>query len=500
MISKWELAKINSFAFGLEIVSAAAMTFIVPSLLSSELPEEVVGFFLAMGPFSAMIFAPRIGAMSDDYDRPGYGKRTPFILYISAMILLGLLLIPYSTLLSKCFPDQYSGLIHLIFLFIGIVIMDGGVNAAFTPFEALLDDMYHEQAGGSQRAFGMKSFMVSFGGSFAYLLCSLDLNSFALSEILGGADRLLFLILFFGFSLAIYISLGEVHRSNHSPNEGVQNWCHISPIYLPQYIFKLPSFFFKIPALIRAIISSFFELISLLFMMPSVFTRLWVAHFCSWMGLMCVILYYTEFFGEIMYQGDPNAEKGSIDRQNYEEGLRMGSLGLFTQNIIAMFSSFYIDALILKFGKRNVFLLSTGLFAISTGIIFVSRNVVLVILATGTTGLLLTTIQVLPYSLISQYQKDATAYQDDDGSSDWSRGLCEVYALLDSAYYLSQLVSISFVQTLLQFTKSPVSYTASSAIFGCLGIIAATQVVYDRNDFLNLLSGVVKVKRSRVGI
>jgi len=46
----------------------------------------------------------------------------------------------------------------------------------------------------------------------------LDLNSFALSEILGGADRLLFLILFFLFSLAIYISLGEVHRSNHSVN------------------------------------------------------------------------------------------------------------------------------------------------------------------------------------------------------------------------------------------------------------------------------------------
>jgi len=42
----------------------------------------------------------------------------------------------------------------------------------------------------------------------------------------------------------------------------------------------------------------------------------------------------------------------------------MGSLGLFTQNIIAMFSSFYIDALILKFGKRNVFLLSTVSFTI----------------------------------------------------------------------------------------------------------------------------------------
>ena len=60
--------------------------------------------------------------------------------------------------------------------------------------------------------------------------------------------------------------------------------------------------------------------------------------------------------------------------------------------------------------------------------------------------------------------------------TEWSHGLCEAYALLDSAYYLSQLVSIFFVQTLLQFTKSPVSYTASSAIFGCLGIFAATQV------------------------
>ena len=53
----------------------------------------------------------------------------------------------------------------------------------------------------------------------------------------------------------------------------------------------------------------------------------------------------------------------------------MGSLGLFTQNIIAMFSSFYIDALILKFGKRNVFLLSTvSSFTLRVGVQHVSRK------------------------------------------------------------------------------------------------------------------------------
>ena len=80
----------------------------------------------------------------------------------------------------------------------------------------------------------------------------------------------------------------------------------------------------------------------------------------------------------------------------------------------------------------------------------------------------------LKQSLISQYQKDVSTYTEP--TTEWSHGLCEAYALLDSAYYLSQLVSIFFVQTLLQFTKSPMSYTASSAIFGCLGIFAATQV------------------------
>ena len=50
----------------------------------------------------------------------------------------------------------------------------------------------------------------------AYLLCSIDLSQFKMSDFLGGADRFLFLLLFTVFALSIIISLGEVNRARLS--------------------------------------------------------------------------------------------------------------------------------------------------------------------------------------------------------------------------------------------------------------------------------------------
>ena len=134
-----------------------------------------------------------------------------------------------SNWIAQILPERYSGLLELGLLFTGIIIIDGGVNSAYTPFEALLDDMY-EDHGGVQRAFGIKTLMVSMGGSLgqsllhyilktfnltslAYLLCSIDLNKLNLSHSLGGADRLLFLILFFFMISTITISIREIKKS-----------------------------------------------------------------------------------------------------------------------------------------------------------------------------------------------------------------------------------------------------------------------------------------------
>ena len=71
-----------------------------------------------------------------------------------------------------------------------------------------------------------------------------------------------------------------------------------------------------------------------------------------------------------------------------------------------------------------------------------------------------------------------------DETDKFSQGLCEAYALLDSAYFLSHLVPIFIVSLLIELTHSPLSYAACSAVFGGLGVLAATQVNFLLSFFL----------------
>ena len=85
------------YPLGLEFVSGASMTFVVPSLMSSGLGGNVVGMVVASGPMLAMVMGPKVGALSDSFSHsnPTQGKRTPFIFGLTALILLSLLVIPY---------------------------------------------------------------------------------------------------------------------------------------------------------------------------------------------------------------------------------------------------------------------------------------------------------------------------------------------------------------------------------------------------------------------
>ncbi|KAJ8381770.1 hypothetical protein SKAU_G00025480 [Synaphobranchus kaupii] len=275
--------------------------------------------------------------------------------------------------------------------------------------------------------------------------------------------------------------------------------------------------------------------------MPRVMRQLCVAQLCSWMAVMSFMLFYTDFVGEGLYEGVPSAAPGMPSRQRYDEGIRMGSLGLFLQCATSTLFSLGMSRLVRLFGSRRVYLGSMLSFTASTLVICLSKSVVLVTVMSALTGFAYATLQTLPYTLTCHYHKEKEIYmpknktknthmngiaiaresvclaaEDEEGGLNYKRGSANGhayhqaaphgqngsaqghgppepgdhgkrgvgldFAILDSTFLLSQVFPTLFMGMIVQLTESVTAYIASSAIFGAIAIYLAQHIVFDQRD------------------
>ena len=65
---------------------------------------------------------------------------------------------------------------------------------------------------------------------------------------------------------------------------------------------------------------------------PLVMRKLFVANLLSWMGIFALFYFATDFFATVVY--GVKADNSSADASLYEEGVRMGSVGLMLHSIV----------------------------------------------------------------------------------------------------------------------------------------------------------------------
>ena len=70
--------------------------------------------------------------------------------------------------------------------------------------------------------------------------------------------------------------------------------------------------------------------------------------FC-WMAHVCYSLYFTDFVGEAVFNGDPKALEGTQTQILYEEGVRFGCWGMAMYSLSCACYSFVIEKLIQRF-------------------------------------------------------------------------------------------------------------------------------------------------------
>ncbi|XP_069801510.1 solute carrier family 45 member 3 [Dendropsophus ebraccatus] len=531
-----QLLLVNSLTCGLEVCLAAGITFVPPLLLEAGVEEKFMTMVLGIGPILGLLVVNLIGSASDQWNSR-FGRRRPFIWLLCFGVVLSLIIIPYAKHLATL-AGHHSASLEVMLLIFGIGLLDSCGQVCFTPVEALLSDLFPEGEA-CRKAFSVYALTVGVGACVGYFLPSVDWSDSWLAHRLGGQEQCLFILLLIIFSGCIFATffVSEEVKSNAGHSDlclepASKGWTCLRTCQL----WSVPHRVWRMALALGSICTLMSRFRMFFFRIPVTLWRLFVAQLCSWMGLMTFILFYTDFIGEGLYHGSPTAKPGTEERLRYDEGVRMGSLGLFLQSVTSVVFSFSMDYLVKIFGSRFVYLFAVSCLPIAAIITCVSHNITLVTASAAMTGITFSVLQILPYTLTSLYHHNRQVFlpkfkdlaeeevkekepkpgfvkeaSNNNGVPLFSshspslcigpscdspvmiveppsthNGICLDMAILDSACLLSQVIPSLVMGFIVHMTQTVTAYVASAAAFGVIAIYYSNKIVFDKNEMVKV--------------
>ncbi|XP_045715134.1 proton-associated sugar transporter A isoform X2 [Phyllostomus hastatus] len=212
--------------------------------------------------------------------------------------------------------------------------------------------------------------------------------------------------------------------------------------------------------------------------MPKALRNLCVNHFLGWLSFEGMLLFYTDFMGEVVFQGDPRAPRASEAYQKYSSGVTAGCWGMCIYAFSAAFYSAILEKLEEYLSIRTLYFVAYLAFGLGTGLATLSRNLYVVLSLCVTYGILFSTLCTLPYSLLCDYYHSKEfAGSSADGTR---RGMGVDISLLSCQYFLAQILVSLVLGPLTSAVGSAngVMYFSSLVSFlGCL--YSSLCVVYE---------------------
>ncbi|XP_015904869.1 solute carrier family 45 member 3 [Parasteatoda tepidariorum] len=499
-VSLLKLIGSNILAFGLELCSSAGFTYISPILLKNGFSDKSLAFIMGIGPFISLILVPIIGRWSDRCQNR-FGRRRPFMFVLGILTVISLLIIPYSSEIFSC-----NSIISPCYgLATGVILFDFSSQALMNPCKALIPDIFHSRSD-QNSGFTVYSCMLSLGGCVGYFITSLNWTTTFLGIYFGGQEKAIFTILsvFLLILLIINISVaqekpfdGTFYKSNaildknsngissekeicivfnssqlpkvqisFKPNLGVINEStdEASTFFFPEKSLLLRSKFQAFLYRTELRIKNFFQYVyEEYFVMPPVLLNLFIASLFGWMGVMCHDMYYTDFVGQVIYKGRPHAEKESFAITLYDEGIRMGSWGLLLHCLSSvLYAALFQKCLISRYGTYRVYMQGILIFSMSMLGTAMTKSLLFANIFSAASGIGYAVLTTVPYSLITEYYDKKEIYYQSSNI----RGVGKDMAVLDVAYFLSQIIPSLILGSLVDYTKSSTSYMGLAAVCG----------------------------------
>ncbi|XP_038851020.1 solute carrier family 45 member 4 isoform X4 [Salvelinus namaycush] len=211
--------------------------------------------------------------------------------------------------------------------------------------------------------------------------------------------------------------------------------------------------------------------------MPPQLLRLCVCHLLTWFSIIAEAVFYTDFMGQVIYDGKPTAPANSTELQNYHKGVQMGCWGLVVYAATAAVCSAvlqkYLDNYDLSI--KVIYILGTLSFSLGTAVMAIFSNVYVAMVMISTMGIISMSISYCPYALLGQYHENKQYIHHSPGKS--RRGFGIDCAILSCQVYIAQILVASALSTVVDVVGSVrvIPMMASGGSF--LGFLTSTFLV-----------------------
>ncbi|XP_044151022.1 solute carrier family 45 member 4 [Bufo gargarizans] len=211
--------------------------------------------------------------------------------------------------------------------------------------------------------------------------------------------------------------------------------------------------------------------------MPKELLRLCLCHLLTWFSIIAEAVFYTDFMGQVIFEGHPKAPSNSTELHQYNAGVQMGCWGLViyaaTAAICSALLQKYLDNYDLSI--KVIYILGTLGFSIGTAVMFIFPNVYVSMIMISTMGIVSMSISYCPYALLGQYHEMKEYIHHSPGNS--KRGFGIDCAILSCQVYISQILVASALGAVVDFGSTVRVIPLVASIGSFLGFLTATFLV-----------------------
>ncbi|XP_059470765.1 proton-associated sugar transporter A [Neocloeon triangulifer] len=229
--------------------------------------------------------------------------------------------------------------------------------------------------------------------------------------------------------------------------------------------------------------------------MPGSLRILCATNLFCWSAHVCYSLYFTDFVGEAVFGGDPQAAEGSAERDLYEDGVRFGCWGMAMYSLSCACYSLLIDKLVQRFRAKRVYVGGQLVYCTGMSLLALTRHKIGVIVFSWTAGVMYSTLFTMPYLLVAHYHAQNTFSEEDQLMKEETvpmaaahpppptapkqlRGLGTDVALVSSMVFLAQLLLSACMGAIVSWAGTTTAVVCVASVLSFCGAICATQVLY----------------------